>query len=145
MPKESSRFSSCLTPSLPWLQITYWRKVSLKAFRQILPKMLSLVNIFSFIITTCLKSSLQLNPLIQNSVQQNYLPEFYPMYPHFIKNVWTALPLPSNLPFRRNPVDEGKIPQSTEKENAHFPYQKKCSSPNSNFYVITQYKLYLWL
>ena len=58
-----------------------------------------------------------LNPLVQNSVQQNYLPELYPLYslsyqkifiyfylaccPHF---AWTVLPLPPNLPFGRNPV-----------------------------------------
>ena len=31
---EPSPFPSCITPSLPWLQTTYWEKVSLISFRQ---------------------------------------------------------------------------------------------------------------
>ena len=48
-------FPSCLTPFFPWLQTTYWKKVSPIAFRQILPNILTMVHIFSFIITTYLK------------------------------------------------------------------------------------------
>ena len=44
-------------------------KVSLTAFGQNLPKILPVVHISSFIIMTYLrKSSLELNPLLQNSV-----------------------------------------------------------------------------
>ena len=44
-------------------------KVSLTAFGQNLPKILAVVHISSFIIMTYLrKSSLELNPLLQNSV-----------------------------------------------------------------------------
>ena len=53
---ESYPFPSCLTLSLPWLQTTYWIKVSLITFRQILPNILLVVHIFSFIITTYLKT-----------------------------------------------------------------------------------------
>ena len=48
---DPSLFLLCLTSSLPWLQITNWKKVSLIAFTKILPKILSVVHIFSFIIT----------------------------------------------------------------------------------------------
>ena len=43
---------------------------------KILPKTLPAVYIFSYTIVTNLKK-LELNPLIQNSVQQEYLPELY--------------------------------------------------------------------
>ena len=51
---ESSPFLLCLTLSL--LQTLYWKKVGLRVFRQILQTILSVVHIFSFIITTYLKT-----------------------------------------------------------------------------------------
>ena len=53
---ESSPYPSCLTPSFPWLETKYWKKVSLIAFKQILSKILSALYIFRFIIITYLKS-----------------------------------------------------------------------------------------
>ena len=53
---ECYSFPSCLTPSLHWLQTTYWEKVSLIAIKEILPKIFPMVHIFSFIITTYLKN-----------------------------------------------------------------------------------------
>ena len=53
------------------------KKVSLTAFRQILSKLAFSVTQSRLI----WKSSLELNALIQNSVQQDYLPELYPIVP----------------------------------------------------------------
>ena len=61
---ESSLFPSYLTPFLSWLQTTYWKKVSLTAFRRILQKVLPVVHIFSFIITTYLKKFIGIKYLI---------------------------------------------------------------------------------
>ena len=47
-------FLHASTPSIPLFQSTYWGKVSLITFRQVWPKILPLVLIFSFIITTYL-------------------------------------------------------------------------------------------
>ena len=57
-------------------------------------------------------------------------------------HVWTVLPLPPNLPFARNPVDGGENPAQKHKK-CSFPTPEKFLSPNSNFHVITQYKLHL--
>lgn len=51
---------TCLTPSLPWLQTTYWKKVSIINFRQILPKILLVMDIFKFIIGTYLKKFIRI-------------------------------------------------------------------------------------
>ena len=51
-----SPFPSCFIPFFPWLQTTYWKKVFLIAFRHILLKILPLMHIFSFIITTYLET-----------------------------------------------------------------------------------------
>ena len=89
---ESFPFPSCLTPNLLWLQTTYWKKVFLIAFRQILSNILSVVHIF----------------MIKNWIRiKSFFPEFYPLYSpscqkcsHFFHIVcrpdhgWTALPLP---------------------------------------------------
>ena len=71
---------------------------------------------------------MELNLLVQNSVQQNYLTELYTLYPTFYQecinsfhlacspyHIWTSLPLPPNLPFERNPADRGRIPSSRKK------------------------------
>ena len=52
------------------------KKVSLIAFSQILPKMLPVVCTFNYTIMNC-KSSFELNPLIQDRVQQDYLLALY--------------------------------------------------------------------
>ena len=57
------------------------KKLSLIAFRQIFPKILSVAYIFRDTIMTYLKSLLELNSLIQTSIQQGYLPELYPIIP----------------------------------------------------------------
>ena len=62
-------------------------KVSLIALIQILLKILSVVHILSFKIILIWKSSLELNLLVQNSVQQNYVPDLYPCIPNLPKNV----------------------------------------------------------
>ena len=53
-------------------------KVLLKAFRKIFRKILSLVHILRFLITNCLKRSMELHHVIQISDQKNYIPELYP-------------------------------------------------------------------
>ena len=96
---ESSPFPSCLTPSLPWLQITYWRKVSLIVFRQILSIILSAVHIFSSIITTYLKKVIGIKSLSTKQRQAELSPRIIPpvfpilqkMY-HFLSSC--LLPLP---------------------------------------------------
>ena len=51
-------------------------------------------------------------------------------------------PFPSApKPFGGNPVDVGRIPPSSKKYS--FAKPEKPPSPNSDFPVITQYKLYL--
>ena len=131
---ESSPFPSCLTLSLSWLQTTYWKKVSLTAFRQILSTNFSCGAHFQFIIMTYLKEFI--GPFLQNSVQQNHLLELYPLYlpPHrkcfpFFNlaccphHVWTAQPILPNLPLGENPYRWGKKPVQQQK-NTHFQHQK---------------------
>ena len=104
------------------------KKVSLIAFKQFYPKILPAVYIFSNTIMTIFwKSSLEINPLIQNSVQQDYPP----------KPLW------------ENPGDEGED-QQTAKNLLIFLTKKillnihQFSSPsNSNFHLITLYKIHL--
>ena len=120
-------------PSPLWLKITYWKKVFLIAFRQILPKLLSVVHIFSFIITTYLEKFTGLNPSKQcpKELSPWIIPHVSPFYQKCITfhlaccpdNVWTTLPLPPNLPFGRNPVD-GEESCPAAKKNAHLPHQK---------------------
>ena len=127
-------------PISPVMQIIYWKKVSLIAFRQILPKILSVLYIFSFIIRTYLKKftgikslstkqcPAELSPWIISHVSPFYqkcITSFYLACDHY--HVWTALPFPRNLPFAGIPVDGGKILSSSKKKkkkNPHFPHQK---------------------
>ena len=90
-----------------------------------------------------------MKPLVQNSIQQNFLPEVYPLcsqsyrkcFPsfHFAccpYHIWTVLLLPPNLLFTENPVDGwgGRIPP-------HFSHWKNplhqiaifMHSPNTSF------------
>ena len=62
--------------------ITYWeKKVSLTAFRQVLTKILP-ASLFIHLLNYDLfeKALLELSPLIQNSVQQDYILESYASY-----------------------------------------------------------------
>ena len=105
-------FPSCLTPFFPWLQITYWKKVSPIAFRQILPKFLPMVHIFSFIIWTYLKKFIGIKILSTKQYPAELSPWSIPIYSpscqkcfpsfHFAccpHHVWTSLPFPLNLLF----------------------------------------------
>ena len=132
---ESSPFPSCVTPSFCWFQTTYWKKVSLIVFRQIWLKILPVVHIFSFLITIYLKKCIVIKSLSTKQCPAELSSWMVPLYPPSYQkcitsfhlaccpyHVWTALLLPPNLPFERNPVDGGRIPPS--KNNAHFLYQK---------------------
>ena len=66
--------------------LTYWKyhilgkKLSLLAFRQVLTKNFPAACIELHNYNLFEKARLKLSPLIQNSVQQNYLPESYAKY-----------------------------------------------------------------
>ena len=140
-------FPSCLTPPLPWLQTTYWKKVSPVVFRQILPKILPMVHIFSFIITTYLKKFIGIKTLGAKQYPAELslwsIPTIFPILPkmfHLLSfcllshHVWIALPFPKTY----------YLGKPCRWENpASFPAPKKSPSPNSNFHIITQYKLHL--
>ena len=97
--------------------------------------------------------------LSTKSVQQNYCPELYPLYSpscqkiFFLLLSWLWSPPcmdcstpPPNQPFGRNPVDGGGEENPTQQhKKCSFPTPEKFLSPNSNFHVITQYKLHLQL
>ena len=74
-----------LTPSFSWLQTTYWKKVSKTAFKQILPKILPVVHIFSFIIMTYLKKFNRIKSLITEQCPVE-------LYPYIIPTVSPILP-----------------------------------------------------
>ena len=100
-----------LSPFVPWSNSVYWGKKSY--LQQLLDK---------FYETFCLrhvfwvkqswltwKISLELNPLIQNSVQQDYLPELYPIIPlNIYGKTWGWKRITSN-----------------SQTFIHFPHQKK--------------------
>ena len=129
-------FPSCLTSSLPWLQITNCKKIFLIAFRQILSKILSAVHIFSFIITTYLKKFTGSKSLSTKQCSAELsswiIPHVFPFYQKYITSfhlassqchVWTAYDR-----FGGNLEVGGRIRLSS----------KKSTSPNRNFHVITQ-------
>ena len=95
------------------------------------------------------KSSLELNPLMQNNFQEDYLLELHPITPLPLpKHLWETLgmgdgeeshPTTKNLlisPTRKIPLN--KFTSSFIKNG--FP-----SPSNSNFHLITLYKLHLGL
>ena len=142
-------FPSCLTPPLPWLQTIYWKKVSPVVFRQILPKILPMVHIFSFIITTYLKKFIGIKTL---STKQ-YPPELSPwsiaaiffILPKMFPLLSFCLLPPSRMDCPTSPPQTyylGK-PCRWGENPVSFPPPKKSPSPNSNFHVITQLKLHL--
>ena len=144
---QSFPFPSCLIPSLPWLEITYCKKVSLIAFRQIFPNIFSVVHIFSFIITTYLKKFIKIKSLSTKQCPPELspwiIPPAFPILPKYFlslyfvccpQHVWTALPLPPNLLFLENPVDGRRIPPYFPHQNT-LPHQLAIfiKSPNTIF------------
>ena len=109
-------FPLCLTPPLPYLQTTYWKKVSLIAFRQTLPNILPVVNILSLTITSYLKKlsswliSLNGTPLCPQSYQ-NYPP---PLILLFVPTSY-ELPCSFSLAFVGDLVDGQRILPITQK------------------------------
>ena len=100
------------------------KKLSLIASRQILAKILPVEHIFSFIITTCLKTF------------WDYLSELYPLYaasyqkfhpPFILLDVPTMYGLPCRFSKNSggNLVDRG-VSCPAEKKNAHFHTRKIC-------------------
>ena len=88
-------------------------KKILIAFRQILSKILLEACIFSNTIMAYLKkkkkkNSLELNSLVQNSIQQDYLPKLYPIV---------------SLSIHGKPWRWGRIPPNNEK-STHLSHQK---------------------
>ena len=113
------------------------KKVSVITFRQILPKVLLVAYIFSNTITMIWRSSLEINPLIQSSIQQDYLPELSP------EPLWESLRwgriLASSQKFTHFPQQKnspGKSTTSAMKKANHSP-------SNSSFHLITLYKFHL--
>ena len=105
------------------------KKVSLIAFRQVLTKILPAACIQLHNYDLFEKAQLKLSPLIQNRVQQDYLPESYarhlPSYQKCHKIVAPTrcglLPLPLN--FYGKPLGWGKILPNSQKF-IRFPHQK---------------------
>ena len=131
-------FLSCLTPSLPLLQTTYWKKVSPIAFRQILPKMLPMVHIFSSIITTYLKKFIGIKTLSTKQYPAKLSPWSIPIVFLILSKMFALLwfcllpppcmDCPTSSP---KPTVSGK--RSRWGENpVSFPTVQKSPSPNSN-------------
>ena len=140
-------------------------KVSLLAFRHVLTKTLPAACIQLHYYDLFEKAWLKLNPLTQNSFQQDYLPESYarylPSYQKCHKNccthqVWTVPPFPFIGTFIGNPGNGGKsyptdknllispIRKITFNRSKSFAIKSFISSPsNSNFQVITLRNLHL--
>ena len=139
------------------------KKVSLIAFRQVLTKILPAACIQLHNYDLFEKAQLKLSPLIQNRVQQKYLPESYarylPSYQKYQKIVAPTKcglsPLPLNL--YGKPCGWGEKSYQTSKKLLISPIRKIplnrfksfaiksfISSPsNSNFQVITLCNLHL--
>ena len=82
---ESSPFPSCLTPSRPWLQTTYWKKISAIALREILLNILLVLHIF--LITSCLKKSIGIKSNSETLSSRIISPNYSPCIPHLTKKV----------------------------------------------------------
>ena len=123
-------FPLCLTPSLLWLQTTYWKKVSPIAFGQILPKILPMVHILSFIITTYFKKFIGIKTLSTKQYPAELspwsIPTVFPILPKMFSLLsFCLLPppcmeCPTSSPkptIWRKPSRWGRIPP-------HFPHRK---------------------
>ena len=91
---------------------------------------------------------MELNPLVQISVQQRYFPELYRLYFPLAKNVpppfiLFVAPTIYGLPYPFPQTYRRLGSPNSQKEKGYFPTPEKSPSPNSNFHVITQYKLHL--
>ena len=83
---ESSPFPYSLSPSRSWLQIIYCKK-SLIAFTQILPKILPVVLIFSFIIMAYFKKFIGIKSHSTKLTSIIITLNFTPCIAHLIKNL----------------------------------------------------------
>ena len=124
---------SCLTQSLTWLQTTYWKQVSLTAFRQILPNTLTAVHIFSFIITTYLKKSIGIKSLSTKDYTfciPNLTENVPPPFILLVTPTMYGLPcsFSQTYYFGRIPIDGGRILLRTK-----HPAPEKSPSPSNNF------------
>ena len=149
----SSPFLSCLIPSLAWLQTTYRKKVSLIVFRQILPNILPVVHIFSFIIMAYLKKFIGIKFLSTKQCPAELspwiIPPLFPILPKMFPLLLSCLlsppcmdcPTPSHKLWK-NPRRCGENPAQQQRK-CLFPTPEEFPSPNRNFYLITQYKLQL--
>ena len=105
------------------------KKVSLIAFRQVLTKILPAAFIQLHHYDLHEKARLKLSPLIQNSVQQDYIPESYASYLHSYQKCQKVVAttscglslLPLNL-YGKPWVWEKILPNS--QKVTHFPHQK---------------------
>ena len=106
MPPQPKKMS----PPVPWSHSIYWKKRYLQQLLDKFYQTFCLRHAFSVTqLWLIWKSSLELNPLIQNSVQQDYLPELYPIIP---------------LNIYGKPWGWGRINPNSQK-CAHFFHQKK--------------------
>ena len=125
-------FPSCLTLSLPWLQTSFI------AFRQVQPRSLLVVHIFSFIITTYLKEFIgikSLNTVSRRIICLNYTllyPPYFQKCPPLL--IWLVAPTTYGLscPFLQNlwwkPCRWGEKPPPQQKI-AHILHQKNPPPP----------------
>ena len=72
---------------------------------------------------------MEINRIIQNSVQHNYLPELYPLYPQPYKKMPPSppcmdCPTPSPKPFVWGKSCRQGENSAQKRKNAHFPHQK---------------------
>ena len=155
-----------------WIKISHigkfrilGKKVSLIGFRKVLRKILpaACIQLHNYYLFE--KAQFKLSSFIQNSVQQDYLPESYarylPSYQKCHKNccthqVWTVPPFPFIGTFIGNPGNGGKsyptdknllispIRKITFNRFKSFAIKSFISSPsNSNFQVIILCNLHL--
>ena len=85
---ESSLFPSCLTPSLSLIADRILQKISLIALRQMLPKLLPVAAIFSFIITSYLQKFIEIKYLNTKQCPAELSPWIIPLVsPHLNKTL----------------------------------------------------------
>ena len=117
------------------------KKVTIITFRQILPKILSEACISSNTIVKYLKKFVWIKSLSTKQCSAGLSPLIIPHYPlNIYGNPWNGRdPTAKNLFISSN----RKIPLN---KFTSFPISKVLSPPwNSNFHLITLYKLHLWM
>ena len=129
-PKLSLNFYLLLDKNITYLEIPILgKKVSLIAFRQVLTEILPAAFIQLHNYELFEKVQLKLSLLIQNSFQQDYIPESYARYLNSYQECQKIVapirhglsPLPLNR--YRKPWGWGKILPNSQKSN-RFPHQK---------------------